>query len=70
MPSDLSDARDTLQFIQKGYYSKEALVSTNGYPAVKDGLLNRGDSRFASNPGMYANANQCVKINPTIMEEI
>ena len=39
VPSDLSEARDRLQFVQKGFYSKEALVSNNKYAVQSEGLL-------------------------------
>jgi len=39
VPSHLGEARQNLQFLQKGYYAKEALVMGNAYKTDKGTLL-------------------------------
>lgn len=60
-PSDAVESEGRLQFVQNGYYAKEALTTNNTYkaegPKCPPGVLLKLDPRFTKNPNMLAPEN-------------
>ena len=70
-PSDLKKARNEAELVQKGYYSKKALVLDNAYPEKKSGeVLRPLDPRLEKNHHMLGWPNEAVSVNEDLMAEI
>jgi len=67
VPSDLSEAQNQLQFVQKGFYSKETLTLINKYAPQSQNLLLKTDPRINTQANFFKDANQTVKINAALM---
>lgn len=63
VPSERVAAQQRLQFLQKGFYAEEALVTSGKYQAHSDGLLNAADPRATTKRSLFANPNHAVKVD-------
>ena len=70
-PSDLLNARNQAELVQKGYYAKEALVLDKAYPETQSGAVLRPlDPRLEKNNHMLGWPNEAVSVNEDLMAEI
>ena len=70
-PSDLQNARNNAELVQKGFYAKEALKLEKGYPTKDPGAILRPlDPRLADNDHMLGWPNEAAGVNKDLMAEI
>jgi len=69
-PSDVNEAAGKLQFVQNGFYNKQALEMKNTYQPNSVGILRSLDTRLARNPTMLSRPNETVMVNQDLMAEI
>jgi hypothetical protein len=70
VPSDLEEAQNQLQFVQKGFYSNETLTLINKYAPQTQNLLQKTDPRMNTQENFFRDGNQTVKMNSALMDEI
>ena len=73
MPSDLLEAQQKAELVQKGFYDREPLELSHKYTGVPKHdptRLRPLDPRLAANDHMLGNPNAAVQVNQELMEEV